>query len=477
MTLDNGLFGQPFAWVGVFMPKNNRFRGIHIRIVSIVMLCIAFVLFALTIIGIFDFAYKYKKHITTSDNCALAERAIDELKNGSLYLTEQVRLYVLSEQVEYLSLYFEESDVKQHREKAMETLTSILDEPEINVLWLADSALKKSNDLMKTEIHAMKLLAIANNVSKNILPKSLLDFELSAEDLQLSDAKKRERAKLLIFNGGYRNSSRQIISQLARASELIKNYALNQKNESRENFNKSLLVMGIYIVLLVCLIVGLFLFIDFLVLKPIRSYIKSIQADDFLEEIGPAEFRYFASAFNEIFRLNRQKRIKLQHLADHDSLTGILNRGAYEKISNMLEKSDKPLALLLVDVDHFKYINDTFGHKTGDIALKEVAENLSHNFNFTSCEYAFRYGGDEFAILVSGVSPDDRDLIRKKIEDLNEKLQNPKRKNLPPFSVSCGVAFSSHGFYDALFSNADKALYFTKNNGRCGCTFFEAGEK
>lgn len=458
------------------MPKTNRFRGIHIRIVSIVMLCIALILFALTIIGIFDFAYKYKKHITTSDNCALAERAIEDLKTGSLYLTEQVRLYVLSEQVEYLSLYFEEADVKRHREKAMETLASILEEPGVNVLWLADSALKKSNELMKTEIRAMKLLAIANNVSKNILPKSFWNFDLSDEELKLSDTEKRARAKLLIFNDGYRNVSRQIISQLSHASDLIKNYALKQKNESRANFNKSLVVMGIYIVLLVFLIIGLLLFIDFLVLKPIRSYIKSIQSDDFLEEIGPAEFRYFAAAFNEIFRLNRQKRIKLQHLADHDSLTGILNRGAYEKISNMLEKSDKPLALILVDVDHFKYINDTFGHKTGDIALKEVAENISHNFNFSSGEYAFRYGGDEFAILVSGVTLADKDLIRKKIDDLNENLKNPKRKNLPPYSVSCGVAFSAHGFYDALFSNADKALYFTKNNGRCGCTFFEATE-
>ncbi len=459
------------------MPKISRFRGINIRIVSIVMLCVALVLFALTIIGIFDFANKYKRHITTSENCSLAERAIADLKEGSLYLTEQVRLYVLSGQAEYLSLYFEEAAVKRHREKAVETLSSILEEPGENVLWLAESAFNKSRELMKTEIHAMKLMAIANQVSKNILPKDFFNYNLSDEEMRLSDAEKKERSKELIFNETYRTSSRQIVNQLVHVSELINTYALQQKNESRRNFNKSLLAMVIYIVLLVCLIIVLLIFMDVLVLRPIRSYIKSIQADDFLEEIGPAEFRYFASAFNEIFRMNRQKRIKLQHLADHDSLTGILNRGAYEKISNMLEKSDKPLALLLVDVDHFKYINDTFGHKTGDIALKEVAENLSHNFNFTSCEYAFRYGGDEFAILVSGVSPDDKDLIRKKIEDLNEKLQNPKRKNLPPFSVSCGVAFSSHGFYDALFSNADKALYFTKNNGRCGCTFFEAGEK
>ncbi len=165
-----------------------------------------------------------------------------------------------------------------------------------------------------------------------------------------------------------------------------------------------------------------------------------------------------------------EKLIKEQ--AEHDALTGILNRGSFDLILKSLETSRKNFALILMDVDNFKTVNDTYGHAVGDIILKKVSKYLAEGFR--SIDYVCRIGGDEFAVLMTNVTLDNSELIKDKIAKINDLLLN-HTGILPKVSLSVGVAFLNRDNpSDSLFKDADRAMYHVKKNGRNGCHFYSS---
>ena len=145
-----------------------------------------------------------------------------------------------------------------------------------------------------------------------------------------------------------------------------------------------------------------------------------------------------------------------------------MNRGAFIQFAR--QQKQLPSALLLIDVDRFKEINDGYGHDTGDTALKKVARLLTTSFR--ASDTSARIGGDEFVVLMADICEDQKDVIQKKVEQMNEFLRHPS-DGLPPMSLSVGVAFSDNGYNEELYKKADKALYFVKEHGRDGCCFFD----
>lgn len=154
--------------------------------------------------------------------------------------------------------------------------------------------------------------------------------------------------------------------------------------------------------------------------------------------------------------------------AAHDALTGLYNRATFEEICESYKNVSTELALLIVDVDKFKDINDTHGHWVGDKALVKVA-NLLTKF-FRTGDYVIRYAGDEFVIIMVNIYPNDADMISERIDNINKELGEPS-DDVPGLSISVGVAFSEDGYSKELFNRADKALYSVKDNGRNGCAF------
>ena len=128
------------------------------------------------------------------------------------------------------------------------------------------------------------------------------------------------------------------------------------------------------------------------------------------------------------------------------------------------------IALLLLDIDLFKSINDTYGHTVGDRVLKRVAVVLQESFR--SVDIICRFGGDEFVVVMTRVNSSMAQLVRNKIIRANEILSNPQ-DDLPPVTVSAGVAFSDRAKPQGdIFTDADTALYRVKQNGRGGCAIF-----
>jgi len=152
-------------------------------------------------------------------------------------------------------------------------------------------------------------------------------------------------------------------------------------------------------------------------------------------------------------------------LAFHDSLTGLKNRAAFEDlISGQLEKKNISTALMMIDLDNFKLVNDRLGHSEGDRILKITAETIA-SFSGKK-DNAVRIGGDEFGVIFANIEVEDIKMIASGMLSLMEQ----RFRDLPEdidISMSIGIAFADpQDNVDTLYAKADSALYRSKNNGK-----------
>lgn len=155
-----------------------------------------------------------------------------------------------------------------------------------------------------------------------------------------------------------------------------------------------------------------------------------------------------------------------------DALTGVPNRLAWdERMAQEYARWKRfrtPLAVLVWDVDHFKQINDEYGHKAGDKVLRVIASQLAENIRET--DFIARFGGEEFTMLVTGAGVDDVQMVAEKLRDVIERCGFHFRGQAVPITISCGMAvFSEDETVEQVFERADKALYQAKEAGRNRC--------
>lgn len=167
---------------------------------------------------------------------------------------------------------------------------------------------------------------------------------------------------------------------------------------------------------------------------------------------------------------NESLRAKLLEQAIRDPLTGAFNRRyfseALDQEAARSARENSPFSILILDVDHFKQFNDTYGHKCGDIVLQSLANFLNENTRYG--DIVCRYGGEEFVILMTDVAAETAykraELFRSKFEKMTVEYEGKKLK----CTFSAGVA--SHPSHadtaETLLNHADQALYQSKANGR-----------
>ena len=207
-----------------------------------------------------------------------------------------------------------------------------------------------------------------------------------------------------------------------------------------------------------------------LIIRPLSYSIDRVRAEQPIPtDQGSEEFRFLAASFNQISEANRERREALAFEAAHDKLTGLYNRSGYDVLLQKVDWSTS--ALLVLDVDFFKSVNDTYGHEMGDRVLCWVASVLRDSFR--SGDYVCRIGGDEFSIIMLRTRRDHRDLIRQKVQAINDTL-SVAGEDLIPVSISVGVAYGeADRSFEQIFEAADGALYQVKKTGRSGCAFAE----
>ncbi|UCO97721.1 sensor domain-containing diguanylate cyclase [Metapseudomonas lalkuanensis] len=179
-------------------------------------------------------------------------------------------------------------------------------------------------------------------------------------------------------------------------------------------------------------------------------------------------------------RLCERER-ELEHAAFHDALTELPNRRyLIERTESALanaKRHEEPLALLLIDLDHFKPINDRFGHDAGDEMLRTIGRRLRQHVR--GGDAVARLGGDEFAVLIGGADAEAEacDLARRLLEELSAPMSYGAEQLT--VSISIGIAlFPQHArHFSGLYQTADQALYKVKARGRSGMVLFgEDGE-
>ncbi|HEY7955593.1 MAG TPA: sensor domain-containing diguanylate cyclase [Polyangia bacterium] len=170
---------------------------------------------------------------------------------------------------------------------------------------------------------------------------------------------------------------------------------------------------------------------------------------------------------------NAQMYGRMETMATTDGLTGLVNHRTFqERIVDMLaraERSQGKQALLLTDIDHFKKVNDTYGHPTGDVVLRGVAQVVRDCVR--KVDLAARYGGEEFGIVLEGTDLKGAKMLAERIRaEVEKQVFQPQNAGQEPFSVtiSLGIAVYPDDGKDkqALIANADQALYHAKHNGR-----------
>ena len=449
--------------------QNQPLKGVKIRTFNTCMILISSVIFIFLIYNSVIMPSQYHRLVTSTDEYIACEKDATSLSQASDYLTEQVRLYVQNMDITYMERYFEEVHVTRRREKALEELKRR--DTTDAVKSSLESALQCSNDLMNREIYAMKLISLANGYSQDKIPQEVREMQLKGEDAGLPPEEMVEKARELVFDSGYQNAKALIRSHLDHfTTGVLETMAERQKN-CEDVLSKSLSRQRVLVTLLFVMNVVTFTAISILIIRPLTVHIKRIKENELLEITGSYEFQYLAVTYNDIYELNAANQALLEQKAEHDPLTGLMNRNAYDDIKLVMRDSAIPVALVLLDVDHFKQVNDKHGHEMGDRALKKIAALLSRTFR--SSDYVIRLGGDEFAVVMPEMERKNLHVLERKITSMNTFLQVPE-DGLPPISLSVGIAFSEEGFREELFNQADEALYHVKEHGRCGYSVFGA---
>lgn len=197
---------------------------------------------------------------------------------------------------------------------------------------------------------------------------------------------------------------------------------------------------------------------------------------DFQEKLK-TQFREIENQRNALIESSEKQNLmskKLNFLAYYDSLTGLDNRYMFEKKVKKMIKSNKfsSFALAFIDVDNFKYINDTLGHASGDVLLKDIAAILKNSLN--KGDWSARLSGDEFAIVFDNI--ETKEDVMSRVECLMKDLRKPWNLKGQEFfiSFSMGIAmYPEHGEdLMTLLKKADTAMFNVKEMGRDDYCFY-----
>ena len=266
--------------------------------------------------------------------------------------------------------------------------------------------------------------------------------------------------------------------------EIILTLDKNYFTENLNNFLFELLYLTFVLISLTYFILSWI--IDKQIINPITSLAKSIKDVDVssVVELKPLQSNDEVADLNEsyISLIN-----KINILANSDPLTGLANRGSFNKQLSSLENSDKEnntyIALFFIDLDNFKYVNDTFGHDAGDRLLvifsQRLRQTLRSEDRFVSdnmINSIARLGGDEFVILMNGLpSLDAIKSIGQRICDLF-KNGFTVDKNKFDVHASIGIAYSNSYLSDGekLLNQADDAMYLAKRDGKNNFKLFSS---
>ncbi|MCF0142139.1 MAG: GGDEF domain-containing protein [Parasporobacterium sp.] len=442
--------------------KSRNNKKISLRTTNIVTIFASVICFVLMFIVTVDMIEQYKKADACSKDLAVCSGACLDLLDAATYLGDAARNYAITGDRAYLDQYFGDFGNNQRGEHDLKVVTDTVyyDGIEQDVARVRENASK----IHAIEFKAMLMTAMAEGEDISSLPAALQsqDYKRPAG---MTDEQLKEEAINLLFSG-------EFIAGKEEAKAAVQNLGMKTTSDlsegriaAGETLYNALITHRILLIVTLVVNIVMFALMILTVLIPVERIVKNVKQGKFVSETGVAEFNQLVETYNDVFERSVQNRRKLKYLSEHDQLTGCLNRNAWSDLTAYFHVNPIALALVIIDIDWFKQLNDQYGHDIGDKVLKKVARLINNAVR--SDDAVARFGGDEFVILMTNIHSENMGVIERKLNAINEELKNPD-DGLPATSLSMGAAFSEIGYTDQLFRNADKALYDAKANGKSG---------
>ena len=443
--------------------------GIQLRTASIFFVILAVLAAGALMLSNITVTRGYQRMEMASDRYIEAQMAASNMESGSDYLTDRVRCFVVTGQIDYLEDFIEEVEITRTRDKAVESLEKLLNKDEGSALESLNTALDLSNELIQYEHKAMRLILETGDYNMSEVPESIADLPLTEEEKQMTKEQLKKAAQTLVFDNNYMLYKDKIRENVRLCTQELIRSSSRELEHASARLALLVNVQTLITILFLVIVLAIVAIITKMIRIPLTNMVRKMQGQEMIPPTGVEELRFVTRTYNQILKENQQAREKLSHEASHDALTGLFNRGAYDLL---IESADtEHIALILIDVDYFKSVNDTYGHAVGDRVLKRVADLLKASFR--SVDILCRIGGDEFAVVMTRSNSSMSQLVMNKMGRINEILQHPK-DDLPPVSISVGVAFSDReNPRRDIFRDADSALYKVKEAGRKGCAVFD----
>ena len=447
--------------------KQKNCKAIPLQTVIIVTVAIGFLISCFLIYSMYHSSRVYSEMREATQDYTDCQGIASDLLAKSDAMTIYARGFVVTGDLQQAELYYNDPGVQNAIGKALEDIHAYSTDE--RVLSQLNNAIQLRDRLSITEDYAMRLkvASIGGDISE--YPKKLQGVQLLPADSLLSPEEQDEKARNLLFDIDYESSKNEISLRITKSMDVLMSSMLERQMKSSDHMLRVMYIQhGFTGALMVSLLV-LAVIIFTMVILPLRRAVSSMSSAEKLGEEGAGEIQFLARTYNRLYEQNRLAHEKLSYEATHDPLTNLYNRAAYTSALDDLTADKAEVALVLVDIDHFKYINDHFGHDRGDAAIKSVADALHESFR--SEDMVCRIGGDEFAVIMHDADPGLRSMIIDTFKKVTKKLADP-RNDTPNITLSAGVAFTDLLAADAdLFKSTDLALYKVKNSGRNGLAF------
>lgn len=438
--------------------KQKPKDGISLRTVHLCLIIGAVIISGLMLFSTYHLFSSFRHLTETSEQQIELRKAARELMDASDYLTEKVQRFSVLGDRRFLEEYFEEAFVANHREEAIATMAEGTGTQA--ALEKLQTAMASSVELMDREYYAMQLVIEAQGYTE--YPEVLQSVTLSDEDMALSPSEKMLRAAQMVHDDEYYEQKDRIRENMRASLDELEQMAYDTDASALESLRDELLLVRAIIILQTIGILVMVWLTARLGIHPVLNAVERIKEDSPIPEVGANEFRYLARTYNKMYEVYKKSLASLNFKASHDELTGAYNRAGYDLLLSSIDLGST--YMMLVDVDNFKTINDTYGHEVGDKVLTKLVQVLKKNFR--SDDYICRIGGDEFVVFMVHSSEMQHNQVASKIKAINKELNEPE-DGLPPVTISVGITHGTEAT-DAvdLFEKTDAAMYQAKKNGK-----------
>lgn len=328
------------------------------------------------------------------------------------------------------------------------------------------SDLVKLNEDDKLEIHVAAYIPI--------MVKASQDWEREWGNMQKLRSNNAWRNDIIFLQKEIIPLQDNINLSMENLENTSHNWSQKQIRNLSDAANKIISELWLLTLLAISFVFFAYIMVEKLVLQPIYRITQSLSMKigpyySHIEDNSSKEINVLTSAFNTMQTQIHQRQVALEHQAMHDALTNLPNRILFNdrltQAINMMHRSKEELAVLLLDLDRFKDVNDTLGHHIGDQLLKEASIRLQDSIR--SSDTVARLGGDEFAIIAPQTSANEALEFSKKIIETLSKVFNLEHNNIF-VGVSIGISIYPTNGTDnyTLIRHADTAMYGAKYNNQ-----------